>query len=99
MVPQHELPARADHWMLQAIILSRGCPPSSRAYSVGAIIVTSDDVCIASGFSREYHNVHAEEAAIEQAKSRNIDLSLCTLYSTMEPCSSRLSGAVSCVEH
>jgi pyrimidine deaminase RibD-like protein len=88
-----------NYWMQQAIELSKQCPATDKAYSVGSVIVTKEGACISSGFSREYDNVHAEEAAIKKIISKDHDLSVCTLYSTMEPCSERLSGATSCVQH
>jgi len=47
-------PTVEDRWWLEAAIdLSRKCPPSASAFSVGAIVVDADGVEIARGFSRE----------------------------------------------
>lgn len=61
--------AGADHWWLgEAIELSRRCPPSPSAFSVGAILVAADGSVIATGFSRERDpHDHAEEAALAKA--------------------------------
>jgi riboflavin-specific deaminase-like protein len=57
--------ARDRRWLQAAIELSRGCPPSDGAYSVGAVIVAADGEVIARGYSRETDpTVHAEEAAL-----------------------------------
>jgi diaminohydroxyphosphoribosylaminopyrimidine deaminase/5-amino-6-(5-phosphoribosylamino)uracil reductase len=58
--------AGADHrWLAEAIGLSRRCPPSPSAFSVGAILVAADGRVIAAGFSREHDpHDHAEEAAL-----------------------------------
>lgn len=52
---------------------------------VGAVLVV-DDQLIATGFRAK--NIHAERAAIEQAKEKDpqIDLSHAVLYTTLEPC-------------
>jgi pyrimidine deaminase RibD-like protein len=52
-------------WMRAAIDLSRRCPPSTTAFSVGAIIVSADGEEIASGYSRQSDpHDHAEQAAL-----------------------------------
>jgi diaminohydroxyphosphoribosylaminopyrimidine deaminase / 5-amino-6-(5-phosphoribosylamino)uracil reductase len=84
------------YWMLKAISLSRQCPPSRRAYSVGAIIVDAEGNEVASGFSRDIHaSVHAEESAL--GRSGRLPRGA-VLYSTMEPCSERRSGTQTCSE-
>lgn len=59
----------ADHGFLrEAVELSRRCPPSDSAFSVGAILVGPDGVVIATGYSRELDPVdHAEEVALVKA--------------------------------
>lgn len=91
------MPTDAD-FLLQAIELSRRCPPSTKAFSVGAVIVVGSAV-IATGYSRETDDsVHAEEVALRRALDQGIDLRDATLYSSVEPCSVRLSGKTPCVE-
>jgi diaminohydroxyphosphoribosylaminopyrimidine deaminase / 5-amino-6-(5-phosphoribosylamino)uracil reductase len=56
------------HWLRQAIELSRACPPSASAFSVGAILVGADGGVIATGYSRERDpKDHAEEVALARA--------------------------------
>ncbi len=61
--------ATADHGFLrEAVELSRRCPPSDSAFSVGAILVGPDGVVIATGYSRELDpGDHAEEVALAKA--------------------------------
>jgi len=88
-----------DHrWLLEAIALSRRCPPSDKAYCVGAI-VTLGGACVTDGFSRENNDphVHAEEAALGKLDPRT-DLSQATMYSSLEPCSVRRSRDRTCTQ-
>jgi riboflavin biosynthesis pyrimidine reductase/pyrimidine deaminase RibD-like protein len=89
--------ARDRRWLLAAIELSRRCPPSARAYSVGAVIVGADGEEIARGHSRETDPaVHAEEAALARVPPGDPRLRDATLYSSLEPCSQRKSRPLSC---
>ncbi|KAJ2075316.1 hypothetical protein GGH13_000697 [Coemansia sp. S155-1] len=70
------------------------------AYNVGAVIASGDKQKILStGFSRQYPgNTHAEECAllaIANDKEQVPETSV--MYTTMEPCSKRLSGNTPCV--
>lgn len=85
--------------MQEAVSLSTRCPPSEQAYSVGALLVSADGMLIASGYSREHSYKHAEEIAIEKALAQGADLSSATLYSTMEPCSTRHADSIPCTTH
>lgn len=81
-----------------AIELSRNCPPSETAFSVGCVITDEDGNVLARGFSRELGDTwHAEAVAIEKLKkeARQHPDSL-ILFSSMEPCSVRKSGRRSC---
>jgi diaminohydroxyphosphoribosylaminopyrimidine deaminase/5-amino-6-(5-phosphoribosylamino)uracil reductase len=83
-------------WLTAAIELSRRCPPSPSAFSVGAIVVDAAGKRIADGFSRQIEpRDHAEEVAL-----RNIDgdLTGATIYSSLEPCRTRLTRPRSCVD-
>jgi diaminohydroxyphosphoribosylaminopyrimidine deaminase/5-amino-6-(5-phosphoribosylamino)uracil reductase len=86
----------ADHRFLrQAIELSRRCPPSDSAFSVGAVLVGADGTVLATGYSRESDpHDHAEEAALAKAAAGPPPGS--TLYSSLEPCLRRLSRPRSC---
>lgn len=98
------VPGTADadsRWLAEAIELSRRCPPSATAFSVGAILVAADGAVIATGFSRERDpHDHAEEIALAKAA---LPGSLpaaggATLYSSLEPCAARASRSRSCAE-
>ena len=84
-----------ESFMKLAIQEAWKATPSEKAYSVGAVIVHGNQV-IATGYSREMPgNTHAEEVCLLKL---NETPSPCTLYSTMEPCSHRLSRKESCAE-
>ncbi|WP_310275984.1 dihydrofolate reductase family protein [Haloactinomyces albus] len=73
---QHSMSTTAatpqDHaWMKRAIALSRQCPPSDSAYSVGAVLVDQHGAELSRGYSRETDpKVHAEEAKADNAHLR-----------------------------
>jgi pyrimidine deaminase RibD-like protein len=84
-------------FMRVAIEISKSCPPSMGAYSVGSIIVDKNNKIVSTGYSRETaDNVHAEEVAINKAQEKGINLNGMTIYATMEPCGLRLSGKKCC---
>jgi diaminohydroxyphosphoribosylaminopyrimidine deaminase/5-amino-6-(5-phosphoribosylamino)uracil reductase len=86
------------HWLRQAIELSRRCPPSASAFSVGAVLVSESGAVIATGYSRELDpKDHAEEVALARARTEP-RLSGATLYSSLEPCLHRASRPRSCAE-
>lgn len=80
----------------KAIELSRSCPHSDSAFAVGALVVAADGRELATGYSREGgdDHVHAEEAAL--AKLPPGAAAGGTVYSSLEPCSSRASRPASC---
>ncbi|MFE0152822.1 dCMP deaminase [Nonomuraea sp. NPDC059007] len=83
-------------WLMEAVELAKECPPSSTAYSVGAIIVDVDGHEVSRGYSRDVDiHVHAEESALSRVDG---SLSGTTLYSTLEPCSFRKSRPTTCTE-
>ena len=91
--------ARADlRWLREAIELSRRCPPSETAFSVGAVLVSDAGDVISTGYSRELDpKDHAEEIALARAAD-DPRLARATLYSSLEPCLSRASRPRSCAE-
>jgi len=91
--------AQADlRWLREAIELSRRCPPSASAFSVGAILVGADGGVLATGYSRERDpKDHAEEVALVGAAGDPL-LAEATLYSSLEPCLARASRPRSCAE-
>ena len=85
------------HWLRRAIELSRQCPPSQAAYSVGAAIVAADGTLLATGFSRETDPYdHAEEVALAKVPPGDSRLPMATLYSSLEPCGVRSSRPCPC---
>ena len=89
----------ADHrWLLEAIDLSRKCPPTDTAYNVGAVIVAADGRWLSDGYSRENDPyVHAEEAALAKI-IKPVDLATATMYSSLEPCTTRKSRPGTCTQ-
>ena len=82
-----------------AVELSRLCPPSATAFSVGAVIVGEDGEVLATGFSREQEDHdHAEEVALRKL-GPDPRLRHATLYSSLVPCGARASRPVTCVQH
>ena len=85
------------HWLREAIELSRRCPPSSSAFSVGAVIVAADGSTVATGFSRQRDpHDHAEEGALATLEAGDPRLPGATLYSSLEPCRFRASRPRPC---
>jgi len=99
-------PGGADHRFLRwAVELSRLCPPSESAFSVGAVVVSEDGEVLATGFSREQEeHDHAEEVALRKLAGRKLGfgdprLRRATIYSSLVPCGARASRPVTCVQH
>ncbi|KAJ2899460.1 hypothetical protein IWW38_000981 [Coemansia aciculifera] len=84
--------------MRMAIDAAKQCTNVETAYNVGAVICSSDKTRVLStGYSRQYPgNTHAEECAL-MSLPKNISLKDAVMYTTMEPCSQRLSGKLPCV--
>ncbi len=93
-------PGGPDHRFLRwAIELSRLCPPSATAFSVGAVIVAEDGEVLATGFSREQEeHDHAEEVALRKL-GPDPRLRHATIYSSLVPCGARASRPLTCVQH
>jgi pyrimidine deaminase RibD-like protein len=82
-----------------AIELSRRCPPSDTAFSVGALVVGPDGTVLAEGFSRRHTpRDHAEEAALAALGDGWRAEPGTTVYSSLEPCSARASRPRTCTE-
>jgi riboflavin-specific deaminase-like protein len=94
-------PGGPDHRFLRwAVELSRLCPPSESAFSVGAVVVDEDGQVLATGFSREQEeHDHAEEVALRKLGFRDPRLRRATVYSSLVPCGARASRPVTCVQH
>ncbi|WP_328459614.1 deaminase [Actinoplanes sp. NBC_00393] len=83
------------HWMHAAITVSRTAPLVAARYAVGAVIVDHDGTVLATGYTGEIDPTHhAEEVAL--AKLPGADLSRATIYTTLEPCTTRRSRPASC---
>jgi riboflavin-specific deaminase-like protein len=88
------------------IELSRSCPPSTGAYSVGAIVTDADGNVISTGYSREPlrglgdpDRNHAEEVALAKLAAHPAPARPTTVYTSLEPCSPRASRPLSCTDH
>ncbi|MFC4945479.1 dCMP deaminase [Pseudonocardia sp. GCM10023141] len=89
-----------DHALLAATIeLSRNCPPSDSAFSVGALVVDAAGAVLADGWSRrdDPHD-HAEEAALATLGDGWRAPPGTTVYSSLEPCSARASRPRTCTQ-
>nr|WP_083467394.1 dihydrofolate reductase family protein [Kibdelosporangium sp. MJ126-NF4]CEL23375.1 5-amino-6-(5-phosphoribosylamino)uracil reductase [Kibdelosporangium sp. MJ126-NF4]CTQ96889.1 5-amino-6-(5-phosphoribosylamino)uracil reductase (EC 1.1.1.193) [Kibdelosporangium sp. MJ126-NF4] len=87
------------YWLRVCVEESRKCPPSETAYPVGAVIVGSDGAEIARGYSRETDpQAHAEEEALAKVAPGDPRLAAATIYSSLEPCSTRKSRPRSCAQ-
>lgn len=91
-------PATDRRWLQAAVDLARLCPPSERAFSVGAVIVAGGEE-ISRGYSRETDlRVHAEEAALAKLDPADPSLPQATIYTSLEPCSTRRSRPRTCTQ-
>lgn len=101
--------ATADdlRWLRRAVELGELSPPSPAAFSVGAVIVGADRTPLATGYSRERDPLdHAEEVALAKLAERWgpigsagwPELAGATIYSSMEPCSTRSSRPATCTQ-
>lgn len=88
-------------YMELAVEQAAKCSPTTTAFSVGAVLVNGTEI-LSVGYSRELPgNTHAEQCALEKyfAKTGQSNVPPGTvLYTTMEPCSFRLSGNDPCVQ-
>lgn len=91
-------PNAADRaWLALACQLATLCPPSTTAFSVGAVIVAADGTELARGYSREHDPLdHAEEAALAKLPAGDPRLGNATIYSSLEPCAKRASRPQPC---
>ncbi|KAJ2356002.1 DRAP deaminase [Coemansia sp. RSA 2618] len=91
---------RREEERLQTITLGQKCINTDRAFNVGAVIADQRTGSILStGYSRELPgNTHAEQCALTSLNATNYNGNDLAIYTTMEPCSRRLSGNKPCVE-
>lgn len=103
--------ASTDHkaLMQQALDLAKLSPPKPTNFRVGALLVDySSNTIIATGYTLELPgNTHAEQCCfmklseqhgVPEERLSEVLTSTLALYTTMEPCSKRLSGNLPCVE-
>lgn len=87
------------YWLNKAIEHSIKAPSNLRRYRVGCVIVGLANAELSAGFTGEQaEDAHAEQVAISKALEQNFVLQGSSLYSSLEPCSTRLSGKKSCCE-
>ncbi|PVV02715.1 hypothetical protein BB560_002820 [Smittium megazygosporum] len=81
-----------------AVAEGKKCTSVTGAYNVGAVLVDiNENKVVSCGYSRELEgNTHAEQCALE--KYSLSDSAEYAMYTTMEPCSTRLSGKQPCVQ-
>ncbi|MFC6082353.1 deaminase [Sphaerisporangium aureirubrum] len=92
-------PATDLAWLREAVNLSRLCPRSTTAFAVGAVIVTSTGQILATGYSREADPLdHAEEAALAKLPPDHPHLRNATIYTSLEPCTTRASRPQGCTQ-
>jgi diaminohydroxyphosphoribosylaminopyrimidine deaminase / 5-amino-6-(5-phosphoribosylamino)uracil reductase len=104
--PDYRAPGADRRWLADAIELSRRCPPSATAFSVGAVLVSADGGVLSTGFSRELDAIgHAEEVALAKlglpGGVPGVDgarLAGATMYSSLEPCALRASRPLPCAD-
>jgi pyrimidine deaminase RibD-like protein len=78
-----------------ALTEAKKCAPTSTAFCVGAILTTASGDIISTGYSREHPgNTHAEQVCLDKLQGSVPEGAV--LYTTMEPCSERLSGNKPC---
>ena len=85
--------------LARAADLARRCPPSDTAFSVGALVVDAGGTVLAEGWSRrrDPHD-HAEESALADLGAGWRAAPGTTVYSSLEPCSTRASRPLTCTD-
>ncbi|KAK3941595.1 cytidine deaminase-like protein [Diplogelasinospora grovesii] len=101
-----------DHksYMQLALDQAKKSPPKPTNYRVGAVLVDlASNTVLATGYTLELEgNTHAEQCCfmkiceqnggIPEEKLKEVLPPAVALYTTVEPCSKRLSGNLPCVE-
>ncbi|SDC59164.1 diaminohydroxyphosphoribosylaminopyrimidine deaminase [Streptomyces sp. LaPpAH-199] len=87
------------NWLALACELAALCPPSTTAFSVGAVIIADDGTELARGYSRESDpHDHAEEGVLAKLSADDERLATATIYSSLEPCANRASRPRTCAQ-
>jgi riboflavin-specific deaminase-like protein len=100
-IPAPIMNTTADRELLErAIALADRSPRSNTAFAVGALIADGDGNVLAEGWSRRHDpHEHAEEAALAAVPEPQRDLlTSATIYTSLEPCSTRASRPVTCTQ-
>ncbi|CCE65611.1 hypothetical protein TPHA_0M00360 [Tetrapisispora phaffii CBS 4417] len=88
-------------YMKMALEEARKCGPTRTAFNVGAVLVNGTTI-LSTGYSRELPgNTHAEQCALEKYFEKNNTKVVpegTSIFTTVEPCSLRLSGNEACLE-
>ncbi|KAI0459035.1 cytidine deaminase-like protein [Xylaria acuta] len=98
-----------EGYMRLALSLATKSPPKPTNYRVGAVMVdAATNEVLATGYTLELPgNTHAEQCCIEKLAQKHavsgthlgeVLPDAVTLYTTVEPCSQRLSGNTPCVD-
>ncbi|KAI1005889.1 hypothetical protein K3495_g2331 [Podosphaera aphanis] len=109
MTPAKLIQLEHLNFLRQALELARLSPPRPTNFCVGALLVNEETLKVLStGYTHECEgNTHAEQCCFiklsEQYGVSEDSLGAflpkqTVLYTTLEPCSLRLSGAMSCVD-
>ena len=91
-------------YLRQTIALAELSPPKPSNFRVGCIIVSETGTVLSTGYTLELEgNTHAEQCALTKAgqifgQELSSTLKGSTLYTSLEPCSLRLSGNLPCVQ-
>lgn len=85
-----------ERFMRMAIEYSRRSVPCATAYCVGAVIVTACGEVFAGYTHESTATSHAEQEAVRKALQAGAELRGATIYSSLEPCTSRKSEPESC---
>lgn len=85
-----------ERFMRMAVEQSWRSRPCATAYRVGAVVVTADGEVFAGYTHESRPTSHAEQEAVDKALAVGADLHGATVYSSMEPCTSRKSEPESC---
>ncbi len=88
-----------EKYMELAILEAWKASPVDTAYCVGCVLVNAAGEVVSSGYSRELvGNTHAEQCALQKLEKTPDVATNLTMYTTMEPCSERLSKNQPCVK-
>jgi len=102
-------PSNPTEWMRYALSLAKQSPPKPSNYRVGAVLLEeASHEILATGYTLELpSNTHAEQCcliklaekhAVPEESLKDVLPRRLVLYTTVEPCSKRLSGNKPCVE-